>query len=194
GDARRRLTHLGDRPVRHAFSVREAADAEHGCALEPVDELPREPALPHTHLAVEGHERCAAVADRARERVLEQLELGLAADERRRERAHRAAELEGPDDTARGDRLGPPPQLERLEFLELDEVTDEARRSRADHDLVRTGLLLETSGEVDRLAGGERRLALVGDDLAGFDPDADVEAEVADAFECRERSADGPFG
>ena len=171
GDARRRLDHLRDRPVRHAFSVREAAATEHGRALEPVDELARDSALADAGLAVEGDERGAGIAHRSRERVLEQLELGLAADERRRERAHRTALLTGAEDAARGDGLPPTPQLERLERLELDEVSHEARRRRPDEDLVRSGLLLQASGEVDRLAGRERRLALVGDDLARLDPD-----------------------
>src|SRR6185503_20551764 len=86
-DARRRLHHLGERPVRDAFAVREAAAREHGRALEARDELAREAALPHTGIAVDRDERGAAVARRPRKRVLEQLELGLAADERRREAA-----------------------------------------------------------------------------------------------------------
>ena len=85
GDAGRGLDHLGDRPVGHALSVREAAAPEHGCALEPVDELAREPALANAGLAVERDERRASVSDGAGVRVLEQLELGLAADERRRQ-------------------------------------------------------------------------------------------------------------
>jgi hypothetical protein len=115
------------------------------------------------------------VTDRARERVLEQLELCLAADERRRERAHRATGRAGPDDTADGDRLAPATQLEGLERFELDEVSDEARRGRTDDDLVRPRLLLEAGCEIDRLAGGERRLCLVGDDLTGLDADANLE-------------------
>src|ERR1700741_5183279 len=108
GDSGRGLDHLGHRPVGHAFSVREAAAAEHRRALEPVDELPREPTLAPPGLAVQRDEGRMAVADGAREGVLEQLELRLAADERRLERAHRPAGLAGPDDAADGDRLAPP--------------------------------------------------------------------------------------
>ncbi len=64
---------------------------------------------------------------------------------------------------------------------------------RADQDLARAGLLLEPRREVDRLAGGERRLGLVGDDLARLDPDPRLEPELADALERREGGADGPL-
>ena len=47
GDPRGRLDHLGERPVRDALAVREAAAGEDGRAFEPGDELAREPALPH---------------------------------------------------------------------------------------------------------------------------------------------------
>ncbi len=194
GDPGRGLHHLGDRPVRHAFAVRQAAAAEDGGVLEPVDELSRQPALTDSGLPVERDEAGPPVARGARERVLEQLELGLAPDERRRERAHRATRLPGADDATRRDRLAPATQLERLELLELDEVPDEPRRGRADHDLVRPGLLLEAGGEVDRRAGGERGVGLVGDDLARLDADPHVEAELADAIERRERRADGALG
>src|SRR4029077_19691069 len=113
GDSGRSLDHLGHRPIGHAFSVGEAAAAEHRRAFEPVDELPREPALAYPGLAVQRDEGRVAVANGRLEGVLEQVELGLAADERRLERPHRAARLEGSDDTADGDRLRPAPQPQR---------------------------------------------------------------------------------
>ena len=93
GDSGRRLHHLGERPVRDAFAVGQAASHQHGRALEARDELAREPALADARVAVEGEERGAAVADRAREGVLEQLELALPADERRREAADECAAI-----------------------------------------------------------------------------------------------------
>ena len=61
-------------------------------------------------------------------------------------------------------------QVERADRLELDAVADEARGARADEDLAPLRRLLETRSEVDGLAGGERRLAVVGDHLARLDP------------------------
>ena len=134
------------------------------------------------------------VTDGAHERVLEQLELGLPPDELRRERVHRPGGLTDADHAARDDRLAPAAELQRCKGLEVEDVSHQPCCSRADDDLVRSRLLLETGGEIDRLAGGERRLCLVGDDLAGFDPDADVEPKVADALERRERGPDRPLG
>ena len=95
----------------------------------------------------------------------------------------------------RGDRVRPAAQLQRADLLELDTAADEARRARADHDLARLCLLLEARGEVDSLAGGERRLCLVvGDDLAGLDSDARLEAELPHALEDGEPGARGAFG
>src|SRR5579864_5468353 len=83
GDAGRCLHHLGERPVRDTFAVGQAASRQHNGAVEPGGELAREPALPDTRVAVDGDEGCALVAHGPLERVLEQLELGVAADERR---------------------------------------------------------------------------------------------------------------
>ena len=57
-----------------------------------------------------------------------------------------------------------------------------------------SALLLEARGEVDGLAGRERRVAVVGDDLAGLDADPRLEAELLDALERRDRRADGALG
>ena len=53
---------------------------------------------------------------------------------------------------------------------------------------------LEARGEIDGLAGREGRVAVVGDDLAGLDADAGLEAELPDAVERRDRRADGALG
>ena len=70
----------------------------------------------------------------------------------------------------------------------------EAARAGADQDLARRRLLLQPRGEVDGLAGGERRLAVVDDDLAGLDADARLEPELAHPLEDRERRPDGALG
>ena len=197
GDPGRRLHHLGERPVRDALAVGKAAAGEDGRALETGDELAREPALADAGVAVDRDERGAPVADAARERVLEQLELGVAADERRGERAQRpAAVLDGADDAVGGDRRGRSPAARRgSRRLELDPALDEARRAGADEDLARLRLLLEPRGDVHRLARGERRVPLLlGDDLARLDADAGLEVERPHPLERGEAGADGALG
>ena len=71
GDAGRRLDHLRERPVGHALAVGQGAPDEAARALEPVEELPRETALADAGLAEDREEMRAAIANRARERVLE---------------------------------------------------------------------------------------------------------------------------
>ena len=82
GDSDRRLDHLRERPVRDAFAVGQAAALEHACAVHRVDELAGQPALADTRLSVDREEVGTAVTHRSLVRVLEQLQLGLAADER----------------------------------------------------------------------------------------------------------------
>ena len=106
----------------------------------------------------------------------------------------RLARLDDADDALRGDRLAPAAQLERVDGFELDAAAEEARRGGADEDLVRLGLALQARGEVDGLAGRERRVAVVGDDLAGLDADPRLEAELLDAVERRDGGADGALG
>jgi hypothetical protein len=194
GDARRRLHHLGDRPVGDALAVREAAPLEHRGALDALDELAREAALAHAGVAVERDEGGPAVAGGAGEGRLEQVELRLAADERRLERLDRLARLDRADDAARGDGLPPAAQLEGRHGLELDAATDEPGRGRADEDLVRGGLLLQARGQVDGLAGREGGVAVVGDDLAGLDPHSRLEPELPHALERHEARADRALG
>ncbi len=82
GDARRGLDHLRKRPVRHALAIRQAAALEHARAVHGVDELPYQAALADTRLPVDREDVGAPVTQRSLVRVLEQLQLGLAADER----------------------------------------------------------------------------------------------------------------
>jgi hypothetical protein len=92
----------------------------------------------------------------------------------------------------RGDRLLPAAQLERADLLQLDAAAHETGGAGADEDLARAGLLLEPRGEVDGLARGERRLrVVVGDDLAGLDPDPRLEPQLANPLQRREARAHG---
>ena len=157
-DAGGGLHHLAQRPVRDALAVRKRTAHENARALDAVEELSREAALPDARLAVDREEVSAPVAQAAVERVLEQLELGLAADERRTrpERADRGRRACRPRAT-RGvavDAL----ELERAGVLDHEAPGREPIRGRPDEDLAGTGRLLESSGEVHGLARGERRV------------------------------------
>ena len=190
-----RLDHLGERPVGDALAVGQAAAGEHGRALEPGDELAREPALADAGLAVDREQVRAAVADGALERVLEQLELGVAPDERRRRRPD---ELLAVADAGRApDRSGSATsaQLARAGGLELDRGRARAG-SAPGPTRISSGRrqLLEPRRDVDGLAGREGRLGVVGDDLAGLDADPRLEAEVPDRVQDRERGAQRALG
>ena len=84
-------------------------------------------------------------------------------------------------------------QLERPDGLRLDAARGEAKHGRADQDVARLGRLLQPRREVHRLAGRERRVARLGDDLAGLDADPRLEPEVVDGAQDRERSAHRPL-
>ena len=95
----------------------------------------------------------------------------------------------------RDDRLAEAADVARLGLLELDAAADEAGRAGPDEDLARRRLLLQAGGEVDGLAGGERRVPLIlDDDLAGLDADAGLEVELAHLLERGEAGADGALG
>ena len=178
GDPDRRLDHLGERPVRHALAVRQAAALEHACAVHRVDELAGQPALADTRLAVDREDVRAAVAQRSLVRVLEQLELGLAADERGTDvdvpLVDRAENAPGAHRSAHA------LELERARVLDEQPSASEAVRGRADENLARHRHLLEARREVHGFARGERRVRLVDDDLAGLDADAHLEVQLAD--------------
>ena len=87
-----------------------------------------------------------------------------------------------------------PSCLLRSERGRHDGIAGEPLDGRAEQDLARPGSLLQPGGRVDRQPGGERRLGLVGDDLARLHADPDLELELADGVDDRERSPDGPLG
>ena len=115
GDPDRRLDHLGERPVRHALAVRQAAALEHARAVHGVDELAGQAALADARLAVDREDVGAAVAQRSLVRVLEQLQLGLAADERGTDVDVRP--VDGADHAPGAHRRAHPLQLERPRVL-----------------------------------------------------------------------------
>ena len=74
-DSGGRLDHLRQRPVRHALPVRQRAAAEDRGAFDAREEFADQAALPDSRFSVDGEDVRAPVADRAREGVLEQVEL-----------------------------------------------------------------------------------------------------------------------
>ena len=136
-----------------------------------------------------------AVAQRAVVGVAQQLELGVAAHERGLEgsgasaagaaRPHRAPDPEW---------LLQPLQLDRADVLDLDATERQPVRRRAEQELARLCRLLEASRQRHRLAGRERRLGVVGDDLARLDADARLELQLLDRVEDREPGTDPALG
>src|SRR5439155_1280307 len=165
-----------------------------GRALEPGEKLAPEPALADSRVAVDGDERRTPGARGPLERVLEQLELALPADERSREATHGLTEVGDAGHALRRDGLAPAAQLELSRGLELDAAAQQPRGGGADEDLVGRRARLEAGCEVHGLARREGGVAVVRDDLAGLDADPRLETELLDALERRERRAHGALG
>src|SRR4029453_2665795 len=122
-DSRRRLDHLGQRPVGHALPVRQTAAGEDARALDSVEELPSEAALPDSGLSIDGEDVRATVAGDARERVLQQLELRIPAAEHRGRADRTSGPVDGIDHA--------PGTSRAIEALELERscvLDHEARR------------------------------------------------------------------
>ena len=131
---------LGERPERDAVAVGEAAAAQDGrLALDGADELVDEPRLPDPRLADDGDEPAATVGGGAPERGAERLELGVAPDHRRVEAHDPLDALADADEPVRGDGLGLPLELERLDLLDVDVVADEPVGEVAEEDLLGAG-------------------------------------------------------
>ena len=190
-DAGRGLHHLAERPVRDALAVRQRTAHEHARPLDPVEELAREAALSDAGLAVDREEVRATVAQAAVERVLEQLELGVATDERCARADRTARAVEHVHDPPRAEVAVDALELERAGVLDDEAPGGEPIRRRADEDLARSCGFLEPRREVHRLARRECRLRAVDDDLAGLDPDAGLELELVHGRAHRERGARG---
>ncbi len=87
-----------------------------------------------------------------------------------------------------------PLQLDRADVLDLDPPEREPVCGRTDQQLARLGGLLQPRGDVDGLAGGEGRVAVVRDDLARLDPDPRLELELVHAVQDGQRGADRALG
>ena len=156
-----RLEHLGQRPVADAVAVGEAAAAHdvrrRRRGLEPREQLADEAALADAGLAVERHEMRAPLVDDAPVGRGQQLELALAADERRARARERALgdrllgeQLDG------AQRLG----LARAPRARCGGPKRKWRAACAVRSATSTwpglGGLLEPRGGVDGVAGRER--------------------------------------
>jgi hypothetical protein len=167
---------LGERPVRDAFPVGEAA-ADEDARLRALDQLAREPRLADPGRPHDRRELRRALVDRAGERALQDLELRLAADKRRSDRTGEGWHVGKQLEQAVGSyRLRLPLQRQRLDRLVLDGVADKDMRSFAEQDLARSRRLFQAGGDVDGVPRDERP-AGAGDDLARVDADAGPEAE-----------------
>jgi len=183
----------GERPVRDALAVRKAASREDRRALERRQKLVRETCLADARLPVDGEQVGAPVAHRAGESVLEQLELVLAADQRRDRNASRWASVRA-DRSPDPDGLGASAHVYRADLVDFDTLESEPMRRRAYQDLSRLGVLLKARGEVYRLARRESRVADVGDDFARLDADPSLELELAHRLDDPERCSNGSLG
>src|SRR5206468_11487382 len=139
-------------------------------------------------LPEDGDQVRAAVAYRARKRVLEQLQLDLATDERSGgERAVRLRrdleELPAPK------RLDGAADGNRIRRLGDDDAVREAQHAGADQDAALGRRLLEARSEIDGLARRERRVCILDHDLARLDADPDAEAHLLDGGHDLERRA-----
>ncbi len=124
-DSGRRLDHLAERPVRDAFAVGKRATDEDARPLDAVEELTCETALSDAGLAVDREEVRTAVAEAPVEGVLEELELGVATDERsaRPDRTRRA--VEHVDDSPGSKRAVDALQLEGARVLDHEAACGE---------------------------------------------------------------------
>jgi hypothetical protein len=192
-DAGGALNHLGERPVRQALPEGKRAPREHRGALEPGEELAREPALAHPRVAEDGDELRTTVAHRACVGVLEQLELLLAPDVRRDDVERPSHRTLGAHDPSHLEAVAEALQPLAVAHLGDHAVGGEAVRGRADQDLAGGSRLLEAGGDVDRLPGGERRVAVLDDELAGLDADAHGQLAVPVRHD-RHGGPDRPLG
>ncbi len=138
GDAGGDLDHVREGRIGDALAVGQRPTEEHRRRLERGDELARQAALPHARVAVDREEMGAPVADRPRIGVLEQVELGVAPDERRRELRGHFLPLHA-DDAPSPDRLGEALDLDRALVLDLEVAERQPVRCRADQDRARLG-------------------------------------------------------
>ena len=157
-DARLRLDDLAERPQRHPVAVRQASALtprdELGIVLHELTELVDEATLADAGHADERHELRRSRAAHAVERVAEDGELVLAADELRARLVldidpGACPHLIGQPDR---DRLGLPLGLDRGRLAELDRVAGRPLRRLVDEHAVDRRGALQASGGIDDVA------------------------------------------
>ena len=151
---------VGERAVRRALAVGEAAAREHGGVVaERAEELPRQSRLADPRRSGDRDEPADALRAGLGERGAQLVELGLAPDERRLGRAQQRRLLE--------------PQLSSRPVVVVDARVRRDRRPDllAEQDLALARALGEAARGGDRRAGGDRGAARSGgeEDLAGLD-------------------------
>ena len=152
--------HLGERPVRDALAVGEAAAAMPpdgvGDAVDVLLELPAEPRLADAGDAGD-RRRAARLRSSARrvEQLLDEAQLAVAADERRLETGRLRWPPRAGDDAQRApqpDRLGLALELVLARVLEHDRRLGRAPRRLADEQRAGLGRCLDARGRVDEVA------------------------------------------
>jgi hypothetical protein len=209
-DPRAHAHHLCERPVGDAVAVREAAAAMPVHVVrEPVDvllELPREPRLADAGDAEDRDEPRAALFRGGVEEILDELELALAADERRLEPGRAALAAPRRDHAQRPEdvrRLGLALELPEAAVLVADCRLRHPPRRLADEHRSRLGRALDARGRVDEIAGDHALAARADGDSGLAGVHARAQAQLGDAElvgERRrrgdeiERRADRPLG
>ena len=187
------LHDLAERPERDAVPVREAAALppvdELGPVVDPGAELREQAGLADAGLAGDRDELDLRLADHALERVLEQTQLAVAADERRR-RGRFGVDAEPAASPTRArqvaHRLALALQLEGRQLVVADRLPRRPVRVLVDDEAADRRRALEARGGVDDVAGGDalagtRLGAELDDCLAGGDGGAHGELESSPA-------------
>src|SRR6266542_2712825 len=143
---------------------------------------------------VDGEDLGTAVAHRACEHVVEQIELAVTPHERcgqRPELAPTVARSEGP---VSSDQLPEATELQGAGRLGLDVARGQPKGRFAHQDLPRPGGLLQPRRDVDGLTRCKRRVGLVDDDFARLHSDSCLKPELVNVVEDCQRRPHGPLG
>ncbi len=186
--------YLDERPVGDSLAVMKAAAAEDVRRVaDPLQEVGDEPRFADAGRAEKREEPAGSIGDRVVVVAPEALTLALAPHERRfrvtRKRLGAGEHLNEPE---RLDRLGLPFEHERLDRFDANRVAHEEPRLRADQRLSCCGCLLESSSNVDRVAGDEGLSLAADHDLAGVDPHPRLETVLGDRHTHLRRGANRP--
>jgi hypothetical protein len=148
---------LDERPVRDPLAVGETSSPQDvGRVADALEEVGDEAGLADPGRAEQREESTGAIGDGVLVVAPEPLALALAADERRLEMTRDgAASSITSVSPERLDGLRLALERERLDHLELDRIAHEQARLATDEDLPGARRLLESGGDVDRVAGDE---------------------------------------